>query len=122
VSHVVFLLESNVDDSLGDWLSNSAQELGLTNGDLKLWGEVNSISVIIAILVLELRQNVLLEVLNGLVCIIISPLREDLLLVVLVELFGKFDVFGCYVLEDLTKELIGLGLEFLYRGLDSPHD
>lgn len=36
ITHVVLLLQSNIDDCLRDRLANSAQELGLANGDSKL--------------------------------------------------------------------------------------
>lgn len=45
VSHVVLLLKGNVGDSLWDCLTDSVQEFGFSDDNLKLWSKVNIICV-----------------------------------------------------------------------------
>jgi hypothetical protein len=47
VSHVVFLLKSNVNDSLWDWLSDSFKELSFSDNDFKLWSKVNKVNLVL---------------------------------------------------------------------------
>ena len=43
MSHVIFLLKSDVDDGLRNWLSDSVQEFCLSDDDFKFWGKVYSV-------------------------------------------------------------------------------
>lgn len=104
VAHVVFLLESDVHDCLRNGLADSAKELGLSDHDLEFGGEVDSVLVVFTHLLSD--EDVLLEELDGLVGVCIAPLHKGGLLVVLVELLGKFDVLGGHIFEDLTEQLI----------------
>lgn len=120
IAHVVLLLKSNIDDGLRNWLADTAQELGFTNGDSELWRKVHFVNVIL--IALFLAQDVLLEVLDGLVGILITPLVEDLFLVLFVKFLGKFDIHGCHIFELVTVKLLSLGLELSDWSLNSTHD
>ena len=45
MSHVVFFLESDVDNSLGDFLANTIKKLRFTDNNFQLWGKVNVVSL-----------------------------------------------------------------------------
>ena len=92
MSHVVFLLKSNVDDSLWNWLSDSIQELGLTDDNFQLRGKIYSVEGDIVHSVDLLLENKFVEELNCLVSVLILPLGEDVLLVVLIQVFSKGNI------------------------------
>ena len=46
MTHIVFLLERDIDNSIGDILSNSVKELRLSNYHLKFWVKVNLVPLI----------------------------------------------------------------------------
>jgi hypothetical protein len=122
MSHVVFLLESNVDNGLGNGLADSIQELGFSNDDLQFWGEVHFIGDVICGLVDLFLQNKFVEELDGFISVFVLPLVEDLLLIVLIKIFSKSDVLMSYLAELLTHKLVRLALELLDWSLDSSHN
>jgi hypothetical protein len=120
VTHIVLLLKSNIDYCLRNGFADSAQEFGFANGDPQLWRKVDFINVVLFTLLLA--QDVLLQVLDGLVGVLIAPLVEDLFFVLFIEFLGEFDVHGCHILELVGVELFGLGLEFADRSFDPSHN
>jgi len=120
VSGIVFLLKGDVNDGLRNTLSNSIEELGLSDDYLKKWVELDGVDHVV--LYLLSVKDVLLEEFYCLLGVLFLPLLEDLLLVVLVEIFGKGDVFESNTLEGLGLKLVCLALELSDWSLDSSHD
>ena len=123
ISHVVFLLKSDVLDSLRHITADSVKELGFSYQNLELWREVDLVvtsqssifSLALALLLLDLDQDVPLEQINGILGVVGLPPLENLVLVVLVELFGQVDVLDGHFLELIRSKLFSLGLELLNR-------
>ena len=122
MSHVVFLLKSNVDDSLWNWLSDSIQELGLTDDNFQLWGKIYSVEGDIVHSVDLLLENKFVEELNCLVSVLVFPFGEDILLIVLIQVFSEGNILVSNFGKLLAHELVTLALELFDRSLDSSHD
>ena len=119
--HVVLLLKSDVDDGLRDWLSDPFQELGLSDDDLQLGGKVNSV-VNVFLVLFVLQKDGLVELVDGLVGVFVTPLIEDLLLVFLIELLRQLHVLVSDLAEGGAHQLVRLVLELLDGSLDPSHD
>lgn len=120
VSHVVLLLEGDVGDSLWDGLTNSVEELGFSDDDLELWGEVNKVSVNSSDGLL--LQDEFLKELNSLVGVLLFPVLVDLGLVSLVKKLSELDVLLGNSLTSLRQKLFWLGLKLVDWSLNSSHD
>ena len=88
MSHVVLLLESNVDDSLRYLLAYSIQEFGFSDDNLKLWGKVNLVGGVLSLWVNVSLQDVVLQKLNGSVSVVLVPFIEDFLFVLGIQLLS----------------------------------
>ena len=121
VLHVVFFLESNVDDSLWNAFSNSVKELSFSDDDLELWLKLNGV-LDVAVGGILLAEDELLQQFDSFGGVFLSPFLKDFLFISLIELFGKLDVLESCIFECLGHELIGLGFELLDWFADSAHD
>jgi len=88
MSHVIFLLKSDIDDSLRNWFTDSIKELGFSDNDLQFWCKVHSVDAVVVNLVDFLLQNEFVEKLDSLISILVFPFVENLLLVVLIKILG----------------------------------
>ena len=122
MSHVVFLLKSNVDDSLWNWLSYSIQELGLTDDNFQLWGKIYSIEGDIVHSVHLFLENKFVEELNCFVSVLVLPFGEDILFIVLIQVFSEGNILVSNFGELLAHELVTLALELFDWSLYSSHN
>ena len=121
VLHVVFFLESNVDDSLWNAFSNSVEELSFSDDNLELWFKLNGVRDVSVGKIL-LFEDVLLQKIDSFGGVFISPFVKDFFFISLIKFFGKFDVLESCIFECLGHELVGLGFELLDWFADSAHD
>lgn len=121
VLHVVFFLESNVDDSLWNAFSNSVEELSFSDDDLELWLKLNGV-LDVAVVNQFPMKDVFLQQLDSFGGVVLSPFLKDDSFISLIELFGKLDVLESCIFECLGHELVGLGFELLDWFADSAHD
>lgn len=122
MAHVVLVLESDIDNGLRDVLSDAVEELGLTDDDLELWGEVYSISCLSSSFLYGLGEDVLLQQADGGVSILLVPLAENLVLIVSIKLLGKGDILESDFFADIVLEEAFLGLELIDWSLYAAHD
>ena len=122
MSHVVFLLKSNVDDSLWNWLSDSIQKLGLTDDNFQLWGKIYSIKGDIVHSVHLFLENKFVEELNCFVSVLVLPFGEDILFIVLIQVFSEGNILVSNFGELLAHELVTLALELFDWSLYSSHN
>lgn len=120
VLHVVFFLESNVDDSLWNAFSNSVEELSFSDDDLELWLELNGVLDVVTNFLPT--EDVSFQQFDSFGGVLLSPFLEDDFFISLIELFGKLDVLESCIFECLGHELVGLGFELLDWFADSAHD
>ena len=120
VLHVVFFLESNVDDSLWNAFSNSVEELSFSDDDLELWLELYGVLDVVTNFLAA--EDVFLQQFDSFGGVLLSPSLEDDFFISLIELFGKLDVLESCIFECLGHELVGLGFELLDWFADSAHD
>jgi hypothetical protein len=93
VLHVVFFLQSDVDDRVWDLPVDAIKELGLTDDDLKLGVEVNAVALVVTIT--DGLKDRLSKHIDGVFGVLVLPVPEELLLVVLGQHLGNADVvFG----------------------------
>lgn len=88
MAHVVFLLESNVDDCLRDVLSNTVKELGLSDNDFELRCKIDCIDGLPGLFLNPLVKDEALKQGNGKISVFLVPVIEDLVFMVLIKLFG----------------------------------
>lgn len=115
VPHVVFLLESDVDQSLRDVFADAVKEFGFTNNDLQLWCEVHGVDIVFA------EENFFLQKADRDVGVIFLPIEVDLVLILSIKLFSKLNVlfgnfFACVSLQETF-----LSLEFVNWTLYPTH-
>jgi hypothetical protein len=121
VLHVVFFLQGDVDNRVGDPLADAVEELGLTNDDLKLRVEVNTVALVVSIA--DGLQDGLGEHIDGVTGVIRRPFIKELITVVLGEHLGDADVvFGGLNTKRVLGEDLGLGLKLINRRLDASND
>jgi hypothetical protein len=99
VPHVVFLLEGDVDDGLWNTFADSVEELSFSDDDFQVRCEVDF--VINTVTNFDPLQDVFFEKSDGFISVLTFPFSENLLFVVLVELFGKLNVFTSNFSESL---------------------
>jgi hypothetical protein len=122
MAHVVLLLKGNVDDRLRDILANPIEELGLTDDDLKLGGEVDLVRPVLGLRVLLLSEDRPLQEFDGVVSVVLVPVIEHLVLVLDIELLGKRDVLQGYLFADIRLQQTILSLKLVDGSLDASHD
>jgi len=120
VPHVVFLLEGDVDDGLGNAFADSVQELGFSDNHFQVGCEVHF--VIHAVTNFYLLQNVFFQKFYGFISVLTFPISKNPLFVVLVELFGQLDVFASNFSKSLGQKLVRFVFKLLDRSLDSSHN
>jgi hypothetical protein len=121
VLHVVLVLEGNVDDGVGDFLSNAVKELSLADDNLKFGVKIDLVHLVFALS--NSFKNELLEHGDGVVGVLLLPGLEQPLLVLLCQHLGHLDVvFGGLDTEGILGEDLGLGLELVDGTLNASDD
>lgn len=121
MSHVIFLLQCYVNDSLRNRLPDPVQKFGLSDDYFQFRCEVDEVRIWTLAFSALIAKNKILEILDCVSSVDFFPLVENLLLMPLIKLFGQIHVKTSYLTESGADQLIRFVFEFLDWSLDSSH-